>query len=430
NYCNHYIKITITCQRMVSFSKFTLDNGLRVIVHEDMSTPLVAVNLLYDVGSKDEDPSATGLAHLFEHLMFGGTSEIPEFDTPLLLAGGENNAFTNSDITNFYITVPAENIETAFWLESDRMNCLDFSNKSLEVQKKVVVEEFNQRYLNYPYGDSMLYLKPLAYKVHPYRWPTIGMDPSHISDVTLSQTRDFFYSHYAPNNAILALAGKITPSLAVELAEKWFGNIERRKITIRELIAEPEQTEERTQVVERDVAASAIFKVWHVSAARREGFYECDMITDLLAGGESGRLSARLIKRKKLFSEIDAFITADIDPGLLIIHGKLMKEADMEEANDSINEIIEELNTKYVSAPEMEKVKNKYESSFIYGNTSILNKAMNLAYFDLLGNTNLINEEADLYRGVDKFGVMNTAHKYLNPENCSTLYYKSTRKEQ
>jgi len=415
---------------MVSFSKFTLDNGLRVIVHEDRSTPLVAINLLYDVGSKDEEPSATGLAHLFEHLMFGGTSEIPEFDTPLLLAGGENNAFTNSDITNFYITVPAENIETALWLESDRMNCLDISKKSLDVQKKVVVEEFNQRYLNYPYGDSMLYLRPLAYKVHPYRWPTIGIDPSHIRNVTLSQASDFFYSHYAPNNAILVLAGKITPVWAMKLAEKWFGNIERREITIRELTAEPQQTEERSQIVERDVPASAIFKAWHVSASRKEGFYACDMITDVLAGGESGRLSVRLIKRKKLFSEIDAFITADIDPGLLILHGKLMKETEMEEANDSINETIEELKNKYVSAKEMEKVKNKYESSVIYGNTSILNKAMNLAYFELLGNPNLINEEAYLYREVDKKRVMDVAHKYLNRSNCSTLYYKSTRKER
>jgi predicted Zn-dependent peptidase len=276
----------------------------------------------------------------------------------------------------------------------------------------------------------MLYLKPLAYKVHPYRWPTIGVDPSHIRNVTLIQARDFFYSHYAPNNAILALAGKITVSKAMKLAEKWFGNIEPREITIRELTAEPEQVKERTQVVERDVPASAIFKAWHVSAARKEGFYACDMITDILSGGESGRLSVRLIKRKKLFSEIDAFITADIDPGLLILHGKLMKEADMEEANDSINETIEELKTKYVSAKEMEKVRNKYESSVIYGNSSILNKAMNLAYFELLGNPNLINEEAYLYCGVDKKRVINAARKYLNRSNCSTLFYKSTRKER
>jgi predicted Zn-dependent peptidase len=248
--------------------------------------------------------------------------------------------------------------------------------------------------------------------------------------VTLSQASDFFYSHYAPNNAILVLAGKITPVWAMKLAEKWFGNIERREITIRELTAEPQQTEERSQIVERDVPASAIFKAWHVSASRKEGFYACDMITDVLAGGESGRLSVRLIKRKKLFSEIDAFITADIDPGLLILHGKLMKETEMEEANDSINETIEELKNKYVSAKEMEKVKNKYESSVIYGNTSILNKAMNLAYFELLGNPNLINEEAYLYREVDKKRVMDVAHKYLNRSNCSTLYYKSTRKER
>jgi zinc protease len=415
---------------MIGYRKFSLDNGLRVLVHEDRSTPMVAMNLLYDVGSRDEDPSATGRAHLFEHLMFGGTTEIPEFDTPLQLAGGENNAFTNSDITNFYITVPADNIETAFWLESDRMNCLDFSKKNLKVQKSVVIEEFNQRYLNYPYGDSILYLKPLAYKVHPYRWSTIGMDPSHIRNVTLSNIRDFFYSHYAPNNAILTLAGKITPAKARKLAEKWFGNINHRNIAGRELPAEPEQTEERTQVVERDVPASAIYKAWHVTGARKEGFYACDLITDILAGGESGRLLVKLTKRKKLFSEIDAFITADIDPGLLIIHGKLMKETDLMEANNSINVVLEELKNKYVPAWEMEKVKNKYESAVIYENTNILTKAMNLAYFEHLGNPDLINSEVDLYRGTDKHLVIETARKYLTSSNCSTLFYKSKRKER
>jgi zinc protease len=415
---------------MISFSKFSLDNGLRVLVHEDISTPLVAMNLLYNVGSRDEDPSKTGLAHLFEHLMFGGTSEISDFDTPLQLAGGENNAFTNSDITNFYITVPADNIETAFWLESDRMNCLDFSKKSLEVQKNVVVEEFNQRYLNYPYGDSILYLKPLAYKVHPYRWSTIGMDPSHIRNLTLGNAKDFFYSHYAPNNAILTLAGKITPLKARKLAEKWFGNIEHRNIARRNLPSEPVQTKERTQVVEHDVPASAIYKAWHISGARKEGFYACDLITDLLSGGESGRLYVNLVKKKKLFSEIDAFITADIDPGLLIIHGKLMKESYLQEAADAINEVIEELKVKYVQAREMEKVKNKYESSVIYGNTSVLNKAMNLAYFEHLGNPNLINCESDLYCKTDKHAVIETARKYLRNSNCSTLYYKSKRNKQ
>lgn len=415
---------------MIRFSKFILENGLRVLVHEDRSTPLVAMNLLYNVGSRDEDPSKTGLAHLFEHLMFGGTSEIPDFDTPLQFAGGENNAFTNSDITNFYITVPSDNIETAFWLESDRMNRLDFSKKSLEVQKNVVVEEFNQRYLNNPYGDSILHLKPLAYKVHPYRWTTIGMDPAHIRSINLSDAKKFFYSHYAPNNAILTLAGKITTVKARKLAEKWFGNIEPRNVAARDLPAEPEQNKERTMLIERDVPSSAIYKAWHISGARKDGFYACDLITDILSGGESGRLYLNLVKKKKLFSEIDAFITADIDPGLLIIHGKLMKESDFQDASDAINEILDEIKVKYIPAPEMEKVKNKYESSIIYGNTSVLNKAMNLAYFEHLGNPDLINCEADLYFKTDKHTVIETARKYLSNSNCSTLYYKSKRKER
>jgi predicted Zn-dependent peptidase len=248
-------------------------------------------------------------------------------------------------------------------------------------------------------------------------------------NVTLHQIRNFFFSHYAPNNCILALSGKITPQRARKLAEKWFGNVERRKIATRKLPQEPIQTEERTLKIERDVPSPAIYKAWHISAARKESYYECDLITDLLAGGESGRLPLRLINKKKLFSEINAYITSDIDPGLLIIHGLLMKETDMEEANDSINGIIDELKNKYAGAAEMEKIKNQYESSFIYNNLSIINKAMNLAYFELLGNPNLINEEADLYRRVDKYMVMDTVQKYLNPSNCSTLYYNSIRKK-
>jgi zinc protease len=415
---------------MINYNRFSIDNGLRVLVHEDKSTPLVALNVLYDVGSRDEDPGMTGLAHLFEHLMFGGSVNVPEYDLPLQMAGGENNAFTNNDITNYYLTIPTANIETGFWLESDRMLELDFSQKNLDTQKNVVIEEFNQRYLNQPYGDAILKLRPLAYKVHPYRWPTIGMDITHIGNADLEQVRKFFYSHYAPNNAILALTGNITYDLAIKLTQKWFGPIENRKIQPRNLPVEPTQVEERILTIEKDVPSSALYKVWHTGPRNSTDFYILDLITDLLAGGESGRLYTKLVRGKKLFSEINAYITSDIDPGLLIVQGKLMKDIDIQYAEEAINEVIRSLESKNEIKNEMEKVKNKFESSTVFSNTNILNKAINLSFYELLGNPELINMEVDLYRKVSQEMVIEATRKYLVPSNCSTLYYKSTRKDK
>jgi predicted Zn-dependent peptidase len=415
---------------MINYKRFTLENGLRVLVHEDKSTPLVAMNILYEVGSRDEDPAMTGLAHLFEHLMFGGSVNIPDFDTPLQLVGGENNAFTNNDITNYYLTIPSENIETGFWLESDRMLELDFSPKNLDTQKNVVTEEFNQRYINQPYGDAILKLRPLAYKVHPYRWPTIGMDMSHIRNTNLEQVKSFFFSHYAPNNAILALTGNIGYDLAYELTQKWFGPIEKRSVKPRNLPVEPEQTEERMLTIERDVPSDAIYKVWHIGPRKNEDFYTLDLVTDLLAGGESGRLHTKLVREKKLFSEINAYLTADIDPGLIIVQGKLMKGINIQHANESINEVIIGLISENGITDEMEKVKNKFESSNVFSNTSILNKAANLSFCELLGNPGLINSEVEIYRNVTQGMVAEAIKRYLIFSNCSTINYISTRKEK
>ena len=413
---------------MINYKRFTLDNGLKVLVHEDRSTPLVAMNILYDVGSRDEDPGMTGLAHLFEHLMFGGSINIPEYDKPLQLVGGENNAFTNNDITNYYLTIPSENIETGFWLESDRMLELDFSQKNLDTQKSVVIEEFNQRYLNQPYGDVLLKLRPLAYKVHPYRWPTIGMDTAHIKNTDLEQVKSFFFSHYAPNNAILALTGNIGYDLAMKLVQKWFGPIEKRVIQSRILPAEPLQSEERVLTIESDVPSNALYKVWHTGPRLNEDFYTIDLITDLLAGGESGRLHTMLVREKKLFSEINAYMTADIDPGLIIVQGKLMKGIDLRQADESVNEVINGLLTKNGVKDEIEKVKNRYESSTVFSNTSILNKAANLSFFELLGNPGLINNEVKAFRSVSYGMVIEALKRYLIPSNCSTINYISTRK--
>jgi predicted Zn-dependent peptidase len=414
---------------MINYKRFSLENGLRVLVHEDKSTPLVAMNILYEVGSRDEDPDMTGLAHLFEHLMFGGSLNVPDYDRPLQIVGGENNAFTNNDITNYYLTIPSENIETGFWLESDRMLELDFSQRNLDTQKNVVIEEFNQRYLNQPYGDALLKLRPLAYNVHPYRWPTIGMDMSHIKNTGLEQVRSFFFSHYAPNNSILALTGNIGYDLAFKLSQKWFGPIEKRAISLRNLPAEPEQTQERILNIEKDVPSTAIYKIWHVGPRNSSDFYTLDLTTDLLAGGESGRLYTSLVREKKLFSEINAYLTADIDPGLLIIQGKLMKGVNISQAEDSINEVINSLLTGKEIRDEMEKVKNKFESSTVFSNTSILNKAANLSFFELLGDPGLINKEVASYRKVSYNMVREAVKRYLIPSNCSTINYISTRTE-
>ena len=412
---------------MVKFEKMILGNGLKVIVHEDKSSPLVAMNILYNVGSRDEDPDMTGLAHLFEHLMYGGSVNIPEYDTPLQMVGGENNAFTNNDITNYYLTIPSENIETGFWLESDRMLALEFSQKHLDIQRNVVIEEYNQRYLNQPYGDTLLKLRPLAYKVHPYRWPTIGMDIKHIENVELDEIKKFFFSHYAPNNAILSITGNINPEKAFRLTKKWFGQIDKRKIKHRNLPAEPIQSEERFLAIEKDVPSDAIYKAWHTEPRTSRDFFTLDLVTDLLAGGESGRLHTKLVRELKLFSEINAYLTADIDPGLIIVQGKLMKGIEIELAEKAINNVISELENSTGIKEEMEKVKNKFESSTVFSNTSILNKAVNLSFNELLGDADLINREVELYHDVNEERVIEAIRKYFAPSNCSTLYYKSNR---
>jgi len=410
---------------MIEFSKFILDNGLRVIVHEDRSTPLAAMNILYDAGSKDEDPGLTGLAHLLEHLMYGGSANIPEYDTPLQLAGGDNNAFTNNDITNYYITIPSENVETAFWLESDRMLDPDFTQKKTEIQKNVVIEEFRQRYLNQPYGDVMLILRSLAYTVHPYRWPTIGRDISHIEKITNEDVRRFFNMNYAPSKAILSLTGNIDSNKAFDLANRWFGSISGRTSKVRNLPAEPQQVKAREITVRRNVPSDALYKAWHIGPRTGDDFYTLDLLTDLLAGGESGRLFNRLVRELNLFSEINAYITSDFDPGLAIISGKIMRGTDIKTAENELIKVVEEIKDGKVSDTEIEKVKNRYETSTVLSNTNILHKAMNLCIYELLGNADMINTDVLNYRNVTKKMVTETVNKYFTPENCSTLHYLS-----
>lgn len=412
---------------MIEVIKHTLPNGLKLLIHQDFSTPIASFNLLYNVGAKDEHPEKTGFAHLFEHLMFGGSANIPIYDEPLERVGGENNAFTNNDITNYYLTLPVENIETAFWLESDRMLSLAFTKKSLDVQRNVVVEEFNQRYLNQPYGEVWLHLRPLAYKVHPYMWATIGKSVEHIKSATLNDVKNFFYSHYAPNNSILCVAGPIEPNAIIELTNKWFGPIGKRDVVERNLPKEPTQTSPRKLEIERDVPFNAIYKAYHMCKRNHADFPATDLMSDLLSNGKSARLYQRLVKEKQLFSNVNAYITGDIDEGLFIITGQLYPSTTYEQAEIAINEEISVLQNEPVSAYELEKVQNKYESNFTFEETSVLNKAMNLAFYELLGDANSINLEVQKYRSVTPEHIQTIAQKILKEDNCSTLYYKSNQ---
>ena len=383
---------------MIEFEKFTLDNGFKVIVHQDTSTPLVAMNILYDVGARDEDPEKTGFAHLFEHLMFGGSVNIPKYDIPLENAGGENNAFTNNDITNYYLTIPKQNLELAFWLESDRMLNLAFSKKSLKVQQHVVIEEFKQSYLNQPYGDVWLLLRPLAYKVHPYQWSTIGKEISHIENATMEDVKAFYKKFYHPNNAIMSVAGNVTTKEIKALTEKWFGPIEPGEKLQRNIPDEPRQTEERSLKAERKVPFDSIYMVYHMYSRKDQSYYASDLLSDILSNGYSSRLYSRLVKEQRLFSEIHAYISGDIDAGLFVINGKLIENVKMEAAEQAIKEELDKLKASLATEVEIQKVKNKIESTLQFSEINILDKAMNLAYAELLGDANHINEEINKYR--------------------------------
>jgi zinc protease len=408
---------------MVKFDRFTLDNGLRVIVHRDTSTPIVAMNIIYNVGSRDEHPERTGFAHLFEHLMFGGSVNIPRFDEPLERVGGENNAFTNNDYTNYYLTVPVHNLETAFWLESDRMLDLAFSTKSFDVQRNVVVEEFRQNYLNQPYGDAWMLLRPLAYKVHPYRWATIGIHPSHIEEAAMEEVRDFYTRFYNPCNAIMVIAGDVETEQIKELSEKWFGVIQKGIVYNRNLPVEPEQTEARALSVNRDVPFDAVYKAWHMCGRMDAGFYATDLISDILSAGQSGRLHQQLVKNLRLFSDINAFISGDIEAGLFVITGKLMKGISMEEAEMALQAEIDKILSTSVDESELQKVKNRVEAIMEFSEMRVLEKAMNLAYYELLGDAAQANELLARYASVTTDDITLEARKLFRPENCSTLYY-------
>lgn len=413
---------------MIQFDKFTLHNGLRVLVHEDSSTPMAVVNVMYDVGARDENPAKTGFAHLFEHLMFGGSVNIPSYDEPLQVAGGENNAYTTNDLTNYYCQLPSENIETAFWLESDRMLSLAFSKKSLEVQRKVVMEEFKEHYINKPYGDVWFKMRELAYTVHPYRWQTIGSSLSHIEKATITDVKKFFFKHYCPANAILVVAGNATTTQVKELAEKWFGNIPAGEKYIRQLPVEPRQTAPRKEIVKANVPLDALYKCWHMDARLNDGYYAAELITDILSGGGSSRLYQALVKEQQLFSNIDCYQFGSTDAGILTIEGKLVKGVKMEDADKAVEAELEKLKTVLVEEKELQKVKNKTEAALAFEDMSVMSRASSLANYELLGNAGLINEELNKYSSITREDIRNYAQKIFDVNNSNTLYYYAEEK--
>lgn len=412
---------------MIKVNRHTLANGLRIIHSQDESTQMVALNLLYDVGARDEHPEHTGFAHLFEHLMFGGSVNIADYDTPVQNAGGENNAWTSNDMTNYYITLPYQNVETGFWLESDRMLSLDFNPKSLDVQRQVVIEEFKQRNLNQPYGDASHLIREIAYQTHPYQWPTIGKEISHIANATLDEVKEFFYRFYAPNNAILAVTGHISLEETIRLAEKWFGPIPARNVPKRNLPKEVQQTAIRRKTVERKVPVDALYMAFHMCDRHHADYPVYDIITDILSNGRSSRFIQHLVQENKIFTGIDAYITGSIDEGLLHIAGKPAEGISLEEAEKAIWAELDELKRVSVDELELEKVKNRYESEQIFNNINYLNVATNLAYFELLGKAEDINDEVRKYRSVTASQLQKVAQKTFIPENCSILYYKAIK---
>lgn len=412
---------------MIKYKQTILENGLTILVNRDRASKLAAVNILYKVGSRNEAEDKTGFAHLFEHLMFRGTHSVPEFDVPVQMACGENNAFTNNDYTDFYITLPKENISTALWLESDRMRNLNLSNEACETEKMVVIDEFKQRYLNQPYGDQSPLLYDLCYKVHPYRWSTIGVSPEHIERATLEDVHTFYSRHYRPSQAILSISADIDEDEMIALAKEYFADIEDHGGDIAPIPQEPQQLEPRRLEVERNVPATDVIIAFHIGDRLSREFFLGDLSSDLLAGGESSRLVNRLVKERGLFTAVNAYITGSLDAGLFVIKGRLMPTTTEQEAEEALWGELRELMQGNISDYELEKVKNKFEANMLMGEINVMNKAMNLGFYAMTGDLELINKEADIYRSITREEVAQFATKAFRAENSSTLIYRSKR---
>ncbi|TSJ81072.1 MAG: insulinase family protein [Candidatus Cardinium sp.] len=407
---------------MIHFEKFTLSNGLQVIVHEDPTSHIAVMNVMYDVGARDEHPLQTGFAHLFEHLMFGGSCNIPAYDTPLQQVGGSNNAYTTTDLANYYCSLPAVNLETAFWLESDRMLGLAFNEKSLEVQRKVVIEEFKEHYLNQPYGDAWHHLTNMAYTTHPYRWPTIGQSVSHIESATMDDVKAFFYKFYRPNHAILVVAGKVTQPQVAALCKKWFEPIPAGLPYHRALPQEPAQVLPRRKVVHGDVPFPMLYKAYHMPGRGMPGYYAAEVLCNLLSEGKSALLYANLVEKQALYTRIDGYTTESFDPGLLVISGSLAEKTPFEAAENGLVAVLDQV--KAITPIALEKVKNQMETQLVFGQVNLVHRAQELAVATLEGDTNLVNKKIEYIRQVDLEAVQTVAEMILQEQNCSTLHYQ------
>ena len=409
---------------MIEYNTFTLSNGLRVVHNYDGATAMVALNVMYNVGARDESPEMTGMAHLFEHLMFGGSVNVPDFDGAIENAGGMNNAWTSNDYTNFYDIVPAQNVETAFWVESDRMLSLAFSDKALEVQRNVVIEEFKQTCLNRPYGDMSHYLRAMVYKHHPYRYPVIGKEISHIEKVTQDDVKEFFYSHYAPNNAVLSVSGNVSFDETCRLAEKWFGSIPVRNIAPRNYPQEPEQVEARREDVKGNVPQLAMVKAFRMPGYGQPNYIECDIITDLLASGRSSRFYRNLLMTTGAFTEVDASIIGSDEPGFMMLNCKLTEndDASINKAESLIMNEVQRLIDGDVSDYELTRTINRFESNFMFSSMGFMAKAQSLANY-VMHNED-VNDVVNRYRKVTIDDIARVASEIFVPEKSSTLIYR------
>lgn len=410
---------------MFPYQRFFLNNGLEVIVHEDHSSKIAVFNLLYKVGSRFEKAGKTGLAHFFEHLMFGSSANVPVFDRELELVGGSCNAFTSPDITNYYMTLPAANIETAFWLESDRMLQLTLSEKTIETQRKVVMEEYKQRYLNQPYGDVWHHMRDLAFEKHPYRWPTIGQNLSDIEGYTREDVWEFYQTHYHPGNAILVVAGDVSLSQIEKLAQKWFGPIASNLAKRNEIASEPVQTQKRTREIQAKVPTDALYKAYKMPAKSESGYLEADLISDLLGSGKSSLLEQRLVKNGKIFASVGGYITGSVDPGLLVFSGKMESGISAKEGEQALDEVIGEFLGKEISDRDLQKIKNQGEAIKTYESIQLINRAMNLAYYAHLGDPELYWQEFEEKSKIGAAQIKTWANRLLQEDQASVLYYQS-----
>lgn len=415
---------------MIDYRKYILSNGLTVLTHEAWDTPLATVNVLYNVGARDEDPHRTGFAHLFEHLMFGGTERVPDFDAVVSSLGGDNNAFTNNDYTNYYITIPVEGLSTALMLEADRMASLALNAKALEVQQRVVTEEYNQRYMNQPYGDMWLNMRPLCYKRHPYRWATIGADIRHVSEATLEDVQAFHERYYRADNAILTVAAPMRHEEMIAAVEKEWGagcvsaGCRRSMASERNYLQEEEQKEARRLVIRREVPSRAVYLAWPMCDHWGRDFRACDLVSDVLCTGSSSRIYNNVVRPGQLVSEADAYISGEAGPGLMVLSAKILPDVDVDEVADALRQEAYLLSEKGLTKNELEKVQNRYESTFVYSQYKAADRAMALCHYTWLGDTELVNREPEEYRKVTAEDVQRAASAVFRPEHENMLVYE------